>query len=398
MNAVATFVAALFAGMFVGAGLLGRLLDKYGRRLIFTFALVGYSISTLIMAFQSDPVWLNFWRFLASIGIGLEQVAIVTYASELVPSRYRGRAIAITQSMGFLGVPAVALVSWLLIPTTVLSVEGWRVVVIIGALGALLFWMIRRSLPESPIWLERHGRHAEAQQVLENMEKRAFGKAIPIAPETVAFGATSSTGYAAADAKAGWAVMVSPEVRWRIVMMIVVNICITIGYYGFASWVPTLLLAKGITTTKSLEYSMLMAFAAPVAPMLSLFVADKIERKYQLALACSGCALLGIAFSMQSVAGIVVLIGFLLTLNNGWMSSSYHSYQAELFPTRVRGQAVGFVYSWSRLSAIFSSYIISYLLARYGNFGVFAFITAAMAIIVITVLTFGPRTNSTVVS
>ena len=67
------------------------------------------------------------------------------------------------------------------------------------------------------------------------MEKRAFGKAIPIAPETVAFGATSSTGYAAADAKAGWAVMVSPEVRWRIVMMIVVNICITIGYYGFAS-------------------------------------------------------------------------------------------------------------------------------------------------------------------
>ena len=90
------------------------------------------------------------------------------------------------------------------------------------------------------------------------------------------------------------------------------------------------------------------------------------------------------------------MIGFLLTLNNGWMSSCYHTYQAELFPTQIRARAVGFVYSWSRFSAIFCSYLISYFLSRYGNIGVFGFITASMAVIVVTLLAFGPKTNKTV--
>ena len=67
----------------------------------------------------------------------------------------------------------------------------------------------------------------------------------------------------------------------------------------------------------------------------------------------------------------LIFCGVMLTCANNWMSFAFHAYQAELFPTRIRAQAVGFVYSWSRLSAIFTSLMIGFFLR---NFGVPAFL------------------------
>ena len=75
---------------------------------------------------------------------------------------------------------------------------------------------------------------------------------------------------------------------------------------------------------------------------------------------------------------------------NNWLSFSFHAYQAELFPTRIRAQAVGFVYSWSRFSVIFTSFIIAFFLGRYGTIGVFSFIAGAMLIVFIVISLFGP--------
>jgi putative MFS transporter len=75
------------------------------------------------------------------------------------------------------------------------------------------------------------------------------------------------------------------------------------------------------------------------------------------------------------------------------MSFAFHAYQSELFPTRVRAQAVGFVYSWSRLSAIFSSFLIGFFLRDFGVPGVFAFIAVSMLAVVLSIGIFGPRTG-----
>jgi MFS transporter, putative metabolite:H+ symporter len=83
----------------------------------------------------------------------------------------------------------------------------------------------------------------------------------------------------------------------------------------------------------------------------------------------------------------------MLTCSNNWMSVAFHAYQAELFPTRVRAQAVGFVYSWSRFSAIFTSLMIGFFLGRFGVGGVFAFIAASMFVIVLAIGIFGPHTR-----
>jgi putative MFS transporter len=76
------------------------------------------------------------------------------------------------------------------------------------------------------------------------------------------------------------------------------------------------------------------------------------------------------------------------------MSASFHAYQAELFPTRIRARAVGFVYSWSRLSAVFTSLMIGFFLRDFGVAGVFTFIGASMLVVVLSIGIFGPRTRN----
>ena len=87
-------------------------------------------------------------------------------------------------------------------------------------------------------------------------------------------------------------------------------------------------------------------------------------------------------------------MGVVLTLANNIMSYSFHAYQQELFPTGIRARAAGFVYSWSRLSVIVSSFVIAFVLDRLGAPGVFAFIAAAMAVVMATIGLFGPRTTN----
>ena len=92
------------------------------------------------------------------------------------------------------------------------------------------------------------------------------------------------------------------------------------------------------------------------------------------------------------MAGVIVC-GLSLTLANNILSFAYHGYQPELFPTRIRAQAVGFVYSFSRLSTMFSAFVIAAILKSFGAPGVFVFIAGCMAIVAAVIGLFGPRTR-----
>src|SRR6266851_4763479 len=177
-NGLASFVAATFAGLFIGTMLFGFAADWFGRRMVFTCSLLWYTAATVVMAFQHTALGIVTWRLIAGIGIGVELVTIDTYLTELVPKHLRGRAFAV-----------------------------------------------------------------------------------------------------------------------------------------------------------------------------------------------------------------------LLTCSNNWMSMAFHAYQPELFPTRIRAQAVGFVYSWSRLSAIFTSFLIGFFLRDFGVAGVFTFIAASMLVVILSIGIWGPKTR-----
>jgi putative MFS transporter len=381
-SGIGAFVAATFAGLFVGTFFLGFLADRFGRRAIFTWALLAYSAASVIMAFQSSSEGVLLWRFLAGIGIGVEIITIDAYITELVPSWMRGRAFAVNQAVMFIAVPIVAFLAWWLVPLSPAGLDGWRWVVLIGAAASMVIWIVRLYLPESPLWLARHGRGAEAMAVVRALEAAtgASGK-----PEAITEGRASE-----AVPVISFGDLFKPPYFSLVAMFMVFNLCQAFGFYGFANWVPTLLVEKGITITKSLEYAFVVAFAYPIAPLLAASFADKLERKWIICGACVAIIVFGIAFSQLTAPALLIGCGVLLTAANMTMSYAYHAYQTEVFPTAVRARAAGLVYSMSRLSAMFSGFIVAYMLKQAGVGGVFGLITTAMIIVIVTLAVFGP--------
>ncbi|WP_407527600.1 MFS transporter [Methylobacterium oryzisoli] len=382
----ASFIAALFSGLFIGTLCCGFLADRFGRKAVFTYSLLWYSAANAIMAFQSTAFDVNLWRFIAGLGIGVEIVTIGSYITELVPKHMRGRASALSQAIGFLSVPVVAFLSYLLVPTAPLGFDGWRWVVLVGAGGALVIWWIRRSLPESPRWLASKGRIAEADAILRQLESKVrqeTGRTLP-APEPVAVAAAETERFSDI-----W----KPPYRRRTVMMLIFHVFQTVAYYGFANWVPSLLIKHGITVTTSLGYTSIIALAAPVGPLIGLFVADRYERRTVILAMAGIIVVAGLAFSQQTDMLGILIAGLTITLAANTLSFTYHAYQAELYPTRIRARAVGFVYSWSRFSAIFTAFILEYLLNHAGVTGVFLFTSTCMVITMVAVGVLGPRTK-----
>jgi len=382
---VASFVAALFLGLFVGTALFGFVADRFGRRTIFTFSLLWYSAASVVMAFQSDVFGLNLWRFLSGIGVGVELVTIDAYLSELVPKELRGRAFALNQTIQFSAVPLVALLAWLLVPQAPLGLDGWRWVVLIGAAGAIFVWRIRRDVPESPRWLAQQGKIGEAQAIVANLEARVAIESGLVLPQPAPAEEPAPRG--------NFAEICKPPYRQRTVMLIVFNVFQIVGYYGFSSWVPTFLIRRGISVVNSLEYTFLIAIAAPFGPLLAYRLADRFERKWQIVAAASAVGVFGVLFGGMTMAPLLIVLGILLTLANNILSFSFHAYQAELYPTRIRALAIGFVYSWSRLSGVFSAFAIAFFLDRFGVPGVFTFIAGSMAMVVLSIALAGPRTS-----
>ncbi len=389
LTGLGAFVGASFAGLLIGTSLLTGLADRFGRKTIFTASLLWYSLATLVMAFQSSAQAINSWRLIAGIGVGVELVVIDAYVSELVPAYVRGRAFAFVHMVQYTAVPCVALVAWWFERHRLGSFEGWRVTAVVGALGAVAAWFIRRRIPESPRWLAQRGRVAQAAQVLDELEAgvRSDGKDLP-GPAVIPINSAQSFAQSAHFAEI-W----RPPYRRRTLVLLVFHLVQSVGYYGFASWVPTLLAAKGIRITDSLQYSFIIAVANPIGPVIGLAIADKIERKSLIVVAACCVALFGGLCAAAQSPVLLILLGVLVTFGNALLSTGYHAYQAELYPTRIRARAVGFVYSLSRLSAMFSGFIIAATLRNFGTSGVFALITALMLLVMVDIGIFGPKTN-----
>ena len=379
---IASFVAAMFSGMFIGTAVFSFVADRFGRRTIFTFSLLWYTAASIMMAFQHDVGGLNLWRFISGIGVGVELVTIDSYLSELVPPNLRGRAFAVNQTIQFCAVPSVALLAWRLVPVSPLGLDGWRWVVLIGAAGAILIWWIRLRIPESPRWLAKHGRIADARRILDALEAGVKAESdSPSAPPPE-------------EPRGHFRDIWRPPYLRRTVMLVIFNVAQTIGFYGFSNWVPTLLIKRGITVTNSLRYTFIIAIAAPFGPLLAASFADKVERKWLINTAAVAIAIFGVLFGQAAAGPALILLGVLLTLSNNVMSFSFHAYQAELYPTRIRASAVGIVYSWSRLSVVFSAFIISFSLDRFGVSGVFALIAGSMLGVALVIGLLGPRTRN----
>jgi MFS family permease len=169
---VGASASAYLAGAVLGALFFGWLTDRMGRRRLFFVTLTLYLVATAASALAPNFGIFALFRFLTGAGIGGEYAAINSAIQELIPARYRGRTDLAINGSFWLGAMFGA------IGTTVLMVPGrfppdvgWRLAFAIGAVLGLVVLVLRRFLPESPRWLLLHGRVAEAEQIVGEIER-----------------------------------------------------------------------------------------------------------------------------------------------------------------------------------------------------------------------------------
>jgi putative MFS transporter len=382
----AAFASVTFLGLFLGTITLGEVADRWGRRAAFRSFALCYAAATIVMAMQNTAIAIDAARLIDAIAIGAQLITLDTYASEIVPRHLRGRVFALSFAIIQTAVPVLALLGWLLVPHAPLHVQGWRWVMLIGGAGSFVVWILSRFLPESPRWLARHDRLEDAERVTSVFERHAeahLGHPLP-APKLPT---PKHVG------KASFAEILRPPYRKRTIMLTVFNFFQAIAFYGFGNWLPALVNTQIHNAPRSALVSFLIALAFPLGPLLWSTIAEKYERKWQIVSAAVGTAVFGMLFAAHTASLGLAVLGILITLMNSLLGYCSHAYQAELFPTRMRARAVGFVYSWGRLSTAFTSLIIGFLFQRSGTAGVFSFIAVAMLVVVVSVGVFGPRTR-----
>ncbi|RLV47941.1 MFS transporter [Nocardioides mangrovicus] len=379
-------IASAFAGMFVGANVMSALADRWGRRRVFILNLASYSLLSIIAAFSPDLAFFVVVRFLCGVGIGSELVLVDTYLAEFLPGRVRGRYVSWAYVVGFLGVPLAALFGARVVAGhQILGLDGWRWLLIAGGLGALFVLAARTWLPESPRWLETHGRAAESEEVVARIEAAAGVTTPPRVDAAVI--------EAAPEGRVPLRRLLDPEYRRRTVMLAVFNVLQTVGYYGFGTLAPLVLVSKGYDVTDSLGYAALAFAGYPLGALVAVPIVERLERKHLIVVSALLLAAFGLVFGLSTDTAVIVTAGFLLTVSSNVFSNAFHVYQAEIFPTTIRATAVGTCYSLSRLISAVLPFIAVSALETFHAGGVFAGAAVIMGLLCLDVGLLGPRST-----
>jgi len=386
-NELKAVLASAFVGQFIGAIVLGRMADAVGRRRAFLVNIAIYSFFSVICGLAPNVEVLVLARFLAGLGIGAELALADTYLSDLLPARSRGRYLALAYTISFLAVPVVGFSARGLVNESPLGLDGWRWLFLLGGIGAVLVWLLRRRLPESPRWLEAVGRRDEAERLVLQMEAEAreslpAGRALP---------EPSLDEQPASTDRLPYRLLFRAPYTRRTIMLWTMNILEVFGYYGFGALVPLILVAKGFSVVTSLTYLSFAFIGYPIGSAISLPIMERFERKWIITASSLGMAAAGLFFGYSTTASTIIASGFVFTLVSNIFSNAFHVYQAELYPTRARATASGAAYSLSRLSTAVLPYILIPVLDHRGPTAVFVVVAVALSVLSVVVGLLGPR-------
>jgi putative MFS transporter len=324
--------------------------------------------------------WLTALRFVMGIGIGAEYVVGYGMVSEFMPPQRRGWALGLISVVSMASTFAVNFTGLFIIPAL-----GWRPMYLIGGLGALWVWFLRRKLPESPRWLESRGRNEEAERVMQAIEAEA-SRGGPLAPV--------ATVAAPAPHWVPISVLFSRAVIARTLLAMAVCVTCLMGSYSFSYWVPTFFVKQGMSVTKSLGFATVMALGSSLGPVVGMLTSDWIGRRRGVMWAALWCGVFGLAYSQQTDPTWVLFFGFLLQGGMSLMIGfGLGGYTPELFPTEYRFRGSGIAQMTGRIAVIGSPYIVVSLYDAYGLPAVLYAISSLYLLLSLGVYFFGIETN-----
>ena len=372
------FISLTFVGMTIGSFVTGFVGDKYGRRFTYQINLLIFGLASLAAAFAQDMNQLIACRFVQGLGLGAEIVVGYSTLTEFVPPQSRGRWLSFMAFLVVAGFPATSILGFLIIPTW-----GWRPMFIIAGIGSLIVWYLRKNLPESPRWLEAQGRTAEAEALMESIEKEVQATSGPLPAPRPAVATPQLTAAA----------IFKPPILQRLLVGCWVLITINTLIFGFVIFLPQFFLRQGLTITNSLGYTVVLAAASLVGCAFGAVLSDYIGRRWSII----GASFLTIAagwvyshFNAASDPVIVLSVGAILIVAIYIQTAIlFGVYTPELFPTEIRLRANGICNTLGRGATVVSPFVVGYLMVNYQLPGVVWLMIGLVVIQIIAVYFWG---------
>ncbi len=365
------------AGMALGAVFSGTLADYFGRKKVFAGTMLIYSVATGLCGLSWNFTSLAVCRFLVGFGLGGQLPVAVTLVSEYSPAKKRGRFLVLLESFWAAGWLIASIISFLVIPQ-----YGWQVAFFVGALPALYVGYIWKNIPESPRFLERKGRYAEAEKIVADLEQMA--------------GITAGTESEHADEAASkfpLAELFSRRYLKRTVFLWLLWFCIVYSYYGIFTWLPTLL-AANLPLVKSFEFVLIITLAQIPGYFTAAYLVEVLGRKITLGSFLALCGVAAYFFGQATTTEAVLIWGSLMSFFNLGAWGIVYTYTPELYPTRARASGAGWAAGFGRLGGILAPTVVGWMKA--GNMGspaVFAMFTAVLIIGALDVAILGEETK-----
>ncbi|MEU6455401.1 MFS transporter [Streptomyces sp. NPDC047065] len=382
VDQIAYVTSLSFVGMFLGSIVAGTVSDRLGRKRTLLLTTLFFGVFSFASAFAWDLVSLTVFRVLTSAGLAAMTVVAVIYVNEMYPSAVRGKYQAYAIVIGICGTPVTNLVASAVVP---LGDWTWRLVYLWGSLGILLV-LFTRHLAESPRWLESRGDHEGAEAVLRDIESRVAAEHGPLPEPEPPVQEEPVT-------RAPLRLLLQRKYLYPTLLLTVLWVTQTIGFFGYSSWAPTLLAKEGFSVEKSVFYVALTTVGAPLGSYLAALVTDRFERKWCLAAFGTLIALCGLLYGLTFNPVLIIVFGFLVNLFERGYTALGYAYSPELFDTRGRSLGTSVSYGLGRLSNAAGPLIVAALYNSHGYRSVFYFIAGTWLVGAVVLSVFGPRTR-----
>lgn len=343
-------------GMAVGALVFGVLADKVGRKQIFMWTLVLFSVASGLSAFTTTLVAFMALRFLVGMGLGGELPVASTLVAESVEAKERGRVVVLLESFWAAGWLVAALISYFVIPAFDQSM-GWRVALLLTALPAVYAIYIRWHLPDSPQFTVKVA--SKKRSIFQNIRD------------------VWSKKYARST-----------------LMLWVLWFAVVFSYYGMFLWLPSVMVGKGFDMITSFKYVLIMTLAQLPGYFTAAWFIEKFGRKFVLVSYLIGTAVSAFIFGNAETMEVLLISGMFLSFFNLGAWGALYAYTPEQYPANIRGTGAGMAAAVGRVGGIFGPLLVgSMLTAGYDIGFIFAIFCGAIIIGVMGVIFLGKETK-----
>ena len=362
-------VSNLMVACVIGALLAGPIADWTGRKKVLILCAVLFSVSAILSALPRSFTELVIARFIGGMGVGMASVVSPMYIAEISPAKIRGRLVALNQLAIVVGILLSYLSNWLLVDT---GINNWRYMLVAEILPAITFLVGLFFIPESPRWLTKEGLEKEALDVLN-----------VVAGEANADHELQEVKKSLAEKRTSLKELLHPSLRRVLIVGILFSLFAhitgidTIIYYG-----PIIFLESGFKTDSALLASVMIGITNLIFTFVGMAMVDKAGRKFLLLVGLAGMGismtLVGLCMQSDMISAKWTLLWIMTYIASFAMSIGVviWVYLSEIYPTRVRGQALSVATMVLWLGNVILTQLFPAMMERFGGgtFYIFSFI------------------------